>query len=1809
MEQALRARRAAQRYVTTLGETIVTQIDSLDVGDRAKIQESLPSLRLQQVEFQKVVQKYELRQEQVEEVIDEERLDQDIIEALDYKRKNITPVLLKLEHILRVDDVSNGLQLQDGQNVNNSATFSQDVSHHSSARLPKFTLPSFGGEIREWTSFWEQFEVMVENDKSIPEISKFSYLRSALKGDAQATIAGLALTAANYKTAKELLRGRYGRRETIIFTHVQDLLELRVTAHPTVRQIWDLYDQLQSHTRSLAALGIGGEEYGVILTPLVLSRLPTELRMEWARVGKGHESDLKHLLDFLKAEVERRERSQVFASEGDSASAATGSALVSSARQGSSSSSSSRPASSSSPRHSSSSSASSSRSLCGWCNKPGHELERCFALKNLPNEEKRQKLLHAGYCLKCLHKPSRESPHSFKECKVCCKVCNGGHNEFIHTSKPKPDRKRNTPHEKTATSMASSSASSSSPISDSDVLLQTLEITVEGKGGKVKVNALFDTGADRTYVSESVVQKVKPEWVETRPLSYASFGADSLSKTEDRHVYSLCLQGGDGRVPVNATCIPSICVPVSKPSIPSHLLLNSELSNVVTVSPGGQVKIDVLIGLDMYWRIMTGPVRRLSPDLVAQKSKLGWVVSGAVPSSGGNSVKSVSHQLLCQGTCIPAHESFWDLESIGIVDKEEASKNAASDQVWSTFEETITHEGGRYSVSLPWKEGGREILASNRASALKRLHALTNRFERDPELGQRYHSVISEMWQEGIIEEVDGDVPASGLEFYLPHHPVVKEESLTTKVRPVFDASAKSVNGISLNDCMEAGPNLLPDLVGVLIRFRRWQFALTADVRKAFLQVGVDEKDRDAHRFFWNDVGTVRIMRFTRVPFGNKGSPFLLMATIRHHLVNLLPTKVSQELKDNLYMDDWLSGCDDEKEAFAMFSEAQEIMNTAGMELAKWASNSKDLSERIKGECQSAIAISHKVLGLEWSMLNDMFSFKGFSVSTDTCVTKRLALSLISRLFDPMGFLNPFVIRAKILFQTIWRQGLSWDELLPNDLQQQFRKWLLDLSVLRQWAIPRRFFSINWSQNPKLTVHGFGDASESAYGACIYLVAERADGSSESAFVISRARVAPLKKVTLPRLELLGALLCARLISYVKRELKLDASFDHFCWTDSTVVLAWIKSDPSRWKTFVSNRVTEIHSLVEPSRWNHCQGKCNPADLVTRGVSADELSQSKLWLQGPTEVMTQLKSEKLRCSSTTTLLTCIDLLSQSDSVSPKKKVSEPIMDVSRHSSLIKSMRVMARVLRFIHNCRHPAEKKEGELTFSELSLAKLQILRDAQKVYSEDIDNLREKGRVSNTSQIIKLSPFLCEDGLLRVKGRLQFAGLSENSTHPVIVPKGHLSLLLARHIHVTMKHAGVNCMLVELRNNYWVIGARRTCGKVKKNCVHCQRFDSPILEQPMAPLPKERVTQASPFSVSGLDHTGHLLCGDFPGSKFYILLFTCAVTRAVHLELVNSLSSEETLLALRRFFARRGTPSILWSDNAKGFLAARSKLFEVMGSDGPEWRLIPPRAPWWGGFWERMIGSIKSSLKKTLGRQCLCRQELQTLLQEVESCVNSRPLTYVGDGLDSCRALTPNHFLLGRTSHKEKINLSSVPEIDTQQLVRLFENHSETLSNFWVAWREEYLKNLPPFKGKASENEISIGKVVFIEDEGPRLGWPLGIVKSVYPGKDGLIRKVDLKTSRGIVSRPVQRLRQLEIPDCPSSEITPQDTSLKNTPQNTSSENIPPNKGLKAKACTDIDSKVDSDFKKKNNTCATLPKDIQTRSGRRVHKRERLDL
>lgn len=1723
MEALLRRRIASRGWVTRE----VRHLEKICEKDLTELSEQIFRDGLEQLEVR--MKALDLIQSEVEAVIEMDQLDNDIEEACQF-RDSYRAVKVRAETMLKLLCPSD-----QRQPVEESAEHSIDsfqIVHGSNgrvpnARLPKLEIPSFHGDILQWQSFYDQFVAAVHN-QNISPVTKFSYLRSCLRGEALACINGLSLTESNYVLALDVLQKRFGRKEKIIFTHIQSLLNLKVDDN-----LWSLYDTLQIHIRQLESLGVDGGSYGVILTPMILSKIPAALRMEWARLGEGKESDLSFLLNFLYDEINRRERAHMFKSEKNQRDTrpkgfATASALYTSTDV-----------------------------FCHLCKKHNHSVDKCKNLIQLPIEEKKNVFRKAGLCFKCLR-----SGHLLKACKSKekCRVCGGDHHYLLcfktKDSNPKIGQTSKVanlahvarvPDEQIEDSKTHAVLTNNSSIDTPTSYLQMARIRTYGskRGKEIKANVIFDSGSDRSYISSDFAKKLRPKFIGTEGVSFVSFGSNKPSELQCRNVYGInfITLNGDFEY-INVIETPVISTVTSRPKFPCQifdLVRDLDMVDDCFVDRNGQIEIDVLIGLDYFWTFFNKEVKELTPTLSAQSTKFGWMISGSLCYRDGNQV-STFNQLFCQNLSDDHFIKFWDLETIGIKESDDCVEN----DTLREFNENITFHNGKYEVSLPWKEGKKNSLTNNKEIASLRLRSLSKRLERDPKLKSLYNKALEEMESNGVIHEVpENEVSTSNAVFYMPHRPVVKLDSATTKIRPVFDASAKDINGISLNDCLHRGPNMYPNLIEILIRFRRWKFALSADITKAFLQVKLKEQDRDVHRFLWDHNGKRREMRFERVTFGVVCSPFLLNATIKYHLSQYPEERVVSELKNNLYVDDLLTGNDSEDNLSDMIDQIYQIMKKAGFVFCKWGSNSQLVPTRVVKNilCQDDPSPEIKVLGLKWLSSEDCFIFDAFSLSEGLIMTKRMLLSFLARIFDPLGFISPFIMFGRIIFQKLWLQGIGWDETLDKSLQKQSLEWISGLQRLSQWKIPRWFFhktNILWSKLESIHLHCFCDASQQGYGCVVYLVASDGQSTTKS-FVMSKARVAPVKKLTLARLELLGCLLAVRLLKFLRNAFSFNENtcIQYTCWSDSKIALAWIRGDCNRWKQFVSNRVREIQSCTSPSNWRFCKGSENPADLMTRGKLAKDLIESRIWLEGP-EWLFEVSTHKGGPKETESLDDeTLDIVHEEEKQSfqvalTTETLTKPLLEYKRYSDFNKISNILGWVLRFLNNIKTQNSKLLGKtLTSEERETAKLKLFSLLQKEhFGKEIEALERKNAISRGSPIQKLNPFIDSDGLLKVNGRLKFAKLSYDERHPIILPKCHLTYLMVLFQHLLMKHNGVESIVTTLRHSYWILGLRVMAKKVCRTCIACQRFDSRPCSQPTAPLPQDRVNRAQPFAVVGIDYCGPIYCVDTAGKKLYILLTTCAVLRCIDLQITDSLSFKDFILAYRRFCARRGLPSIIYSDNFSTFKNASKFLETKYKHLSPTWKFNVPLAPWYGGWFERLVRSVKSAIKKSVGTKSLMRSEMETVLQEIEACINSRPLTYTGNEIEST-PITPARFLIGRTSFYHAPSKVSELSLSRNEIISRSILQDQVIEYFWSLWSDIYIRNLPTPKSSKAKCDLEVGSIVLVQDkQTSRLNWPVAVVTELKKGRDGKVRSVELRTNKGRFVRAIQSLHKLEICD-----------------------------------------------------------------------------
>ena len=1069
-------------------------------------------------------------------------------------------------------------------------------------------------------------------------------------------------------------------------------------------------------------------------------------------------------------------------------------------------------------------------------------------------------------------------------------------------------------------------------------------------------------------------------------------------------------------------------------------------------------------------------------------------------------------------------------------------------------------------------------LATNYSTARNRLNGLLKRFNNNDELYEQYDQVIQEYQAEGIIEDVT-NVETENPVYYMPHHPIIKESRITTKLRIVFDASSHERESRSLNECLFTGPNLNPDLLSILIKFRQHRVAMMADITKAFLQIGLNERDRDVLRFLWfkerpapfEDL-KLAIMRMTRVPFGATASPFLLAATIRHHLKKY-EEKYSEEVKvldECLYVDDLITGADNEENALKLYQRAKEIMSSAGMKLCKWNTNSSELQNKWKQRNNEEIVEIKgpnplKVLGRTWNRDTDEFLFETnelINFLQNKRDTKRGVLQAAARIFDPIGFLSPFTIRVKCLFQEMWERGISWDEDLPIDLAQTWHQWCSEIPYLKKITTTRRYDDDNAIEKKCETsvnttvereIHVFTDASEKAYCAAAYLRCVKRNGECTTSLIASKTKVAPLKKMTLPRLELMGALIGARLGKFIANNLNMKDTEIQF-WTDSMITFHWIKSSSKQWKPFVENRVSEIQTLTLPKNWKHCSGKENPADRrKICGKSAQALQEDTLWWHGPEWLKDGAQTHETEPQLMNENDDVMEYVVQNTIVKTESVCTvSPLFELNRYSGLNRVLRITAWIQRFVHNAR-TKEKRNGQLCTEEIQQAEQYWIKRTQSdSFPKEMNGLLKNANVDRHSKIISLKPFLDECGLLRIGGRLQETNWSFTQKHPYILPGNDaLSELLIRKAHEDVMHSGLQATLNQLRETYWILKSRQMTKSCVKRCLICRRARVKAGQQISAPLPKDRINEAQAFEITGVDFAGPIYVKP-DNKKAYIALFTCAVTRAVHLELVSDLTTDAFLLALKRFIARRGICSVIYSDNAKTFKKAEKDLKflwtlmkgkeiqELFADKRIVWKYIVERAAWWGGMWERLVRSVKTCLRKIMGRSYLKFEELQTMICEVEAVINSRPLSYLHTESSEPSPLTPAHFLTGQRittlpPYPLGLRNSSSEKTTATQLNKRLQYRQRLSTNFWNRWKKDYLMELRSahhVSNPSNQSIFKVGDVVLIhEDKQPKHMWKMGRIADTFMGRDGKIRACAVRVPSGfVIRRPIQLLYPLEV-------------------------------------------------------------------------------
>lgn len=1656
-------------------------------------------------------------------------------------------------------------------------------------KLPHLSLQTFTGVLTEWNAFYDLYKSLVHNNVTLTDVERFRYLLLFLKDEPYNLIKSIPVTECNYENALQVLINRYENKRIISTKHLDNIFDIEPMSEKYVESgLRKLINCYHENITALKSLGFPVEEWSFILLNILLRKITSNVRRRFELSLKTSNDipAVSELLDFLEKELAASEIMSAAARPATAAAGAAGSAagsarssVVTSSRHAQAGRhaisltrahsdvqyNASRIPSASLARtsrtmsvHAATAVNSTSKIKCAYCKDNSHPLYKCDKFHSLNVNERKYFICENKLCNNCLF-----IGHDTKDCKSrhSCRVCTQRHHTSLHEDTPSSNVTLMT--ECSASPESHSVAETSSPTSlheatgqfnnkNCTVLLTTALVRVRpmchGPYTPQSVRALVDQGSQATLITESCVQRLGlPRYPAQTSTTVTGIG----DSNEQPRGYVVCEvtphNKSEPKLFIEALILPKITSYL--PNIPNSFENISHLKGLNLADPElrSARPVELLLGSDYSDSILLhNNIKGPYGTPVAINSIFGYLLNGRI--SHAPSAQICTNMSTCQLDI--KLQRFWELESV----PEHPQLTKDELRCESIFVDTHTRDqNGKYTVSLPFKENA-PPLGESRSIALSRLHKLEVRLSRDVTLREKYNECLQEYLDLGHMEPVPDSANRDTPPYYIPHHCVVKKSAATTKHRVVFDASCKTTSGRSLNDNLLKGQKLHLDISEVLLKYRLHKIVFTSDIKMMYRYIGLTEEHRDLHRILWrfSPHDPVQEYRLCCVTFGVASAPFLALRTLRQLATDEAEAfpLASQVLLNEVFVDDIVSGANTVEDAVNLQRQLTGICKAGTFELRKWTSNSSEFLSNLNIDASNqddALILSAldtdtsvKVLGLKWNPKSDTFTYQ-----TDTpsrkC-TKRIMLAEIARIYDPLGFLSPVTLFVKHLIQLLWVSGTGWDEAPPRGVCELWYQFIDELPLLQDISLSRHVLpSTNHVQ-----LHGFSDASEKAYAACVYIRVRDSDGTISTNLLIGKTKVAPLKRLTIPRLELCGAHLLAKLIKKIITTYNRVLSFDQvYAWCDSTITLAWLRSAPEKWRTYVSNRIAETTSNVPASHWHHVQSVDNPADPASRGVLPSLLNH-ELWFTGPSWLRrpeSEWPISNVNCHTDEERRKHVHLTQTNES---------SLEFIERFSSLPKMLRVVALMLRFINKCRKTNIYSTNYVTVPETNQALSRIISLVQREqFSEDISRLKDDDRC--TKRLQKLKPFLDDAGLLRVGGRISRANVPHDAKYQILLPKRHpFTNLLIDFYHRTHLHVGPQTLQFALAQTYWILCARDAVRMRTLRCIPCVRA-RPVAPQPsMAQLPAARVRALRAFLHTMVDFAGHfhLKSSKFRNAKIfksYVCVFVCMSTKAIHLELVPDLTTESFLNALRRFISRRGYCKNIYSDNGRTYVGCNrylNELYTFLRSESNQfainnqlanvqvtWHFSPSYASHFNGLVERAVGSLKRHLHRVIGTLTLTQDEFNTLLCQIEAVLNSRPLCPLSNDPADPLPLTPGHFLIGEP-------LTSLPEFDLSNdnpnRLERWQVIQQAVQHFWKRWSMEYLHQLQQrgkwFHDNASSPLREGSVVVLMDNTMPPLRWRLARVHKLHPGVDGVTRVVTVRIGNTLSKRPVVKVCPLPV-------------------------------------------------------------------------------
>lgn len=1626
-----------------------------------------------------------------------------------------------------------------------------NISHSSQLtgaeflKLPAIQAPTFNGNLQDWASFIDTFNSLFHNNPNLTDVQRLHYLKTSVTGPAADVLRNFSIISENYQPAYEELVKQYENKSLTIQTHIRSLLHSPKVNTASASELRKLYNHVVSHVRALKALNQPVQQWDAWLVTIIHYHLDSTTASEWQLLQTTNElPTFCEMEKFLSKRISAYEVGAIAAGnvvrpirpKGNQYKQTDGTVLFSndSNRKG---------------------------SKCVIC-AGFHRLYMCEQFNKMSIVERKAVVFKNHLCFNCLR-----SGHQLKNCLYSgCPKCAQRHNSKLHDdilsksedTNPSINQESSVNQNDTVLYTETTNQHSIDTLSNT-VMLATAMVYIYDKNGQPhNCRAVLDSGSQLNFIKEDFVKRlgltVSNSSLHITGVSAMSSSANHVTTTTIgsrfyNHKFNVTFHA----LPLIVNLLPSQRVHIDHLNIPDNI--KQKLADPQFYVPGS---IDILLGAEVFYTILGKKKWVTSTGTALHHTNFGWIITGKLPIAlhGNSSMLSVVNHT----TTVVSMDSNSALSLLNSVKHSRSQDEMAAEE---HFKSSVSrNEHGRFIVKLPFKQST-SALGSSLAMAVKRFFNLECKLIKDANLAKQYNDFMTEYLKLGHMEPVPDSNECEAHNF-LPHHAVLKDTSITTKMRVVFDASAKTASGLSLNDIMLKGPTVQPTLVSTLLRFRIHQVALTADVEKMYRQILVSPQDRHLQTICYrlNPTDTLSKYQLCTVTYGTKSAPYLATRCLIE-LGTSAPSILSQRtILNDFYVDDLLSGGKNDDECYQLYEEVSNTLAGAGMLLRQWCTSSSTLLNQLpssQNDSKYLLQLNDNetisTLGITWNPHKDCFHFILKPWSPPNCMTKRSLLADINRIYDPLGFITPVLIKGKIFLQKLWLLKIDWDTTLPRQLCDQWTSFYHSMTGLNKLSIYRR---VVYGSVKTIQLHGFCDASQDAYGACVYIRTMESNSNWTSSLYTSKSRVAPTHQTTIPRLELCGAVLLSELVNEIISELnKLTITVkceNIILWTDSNIVLAWIQSSYPL-KQFVANRVAQILDVTQASQWRHVPTHCNPADIITRGLAVELLAECTLWWHGP----------RWLTESEVHWPVVRDM--HVDEVPELRPIKLTLVAVQHQNTIIEKfsewtplIRITSWMYRFIHNIRCKKNikltKLDGPLTVRELFGSRMHWLRYAQSIeFSKEIYALCNGHPVSNKSRLKSLNPFIDQNNLIRVGGRLSKSQLTEQQKFPIVLPAHHkITKMLFIYEHKRLLHAGPQALLASIHTQFWPLRGREVARLTVRQCIICFKYRPTTLEPLMAPLPRQRTIVQRPFTHTGVDFCGPIGIRSgirrVTSIKAYVSVFVCFSTRAVHLELVSSLTSDAFIAAFKRFIARRGHCSNLYSDNGTNFVGANKELQSysrqlhkthnveaLLTSLNIQWHFTPPATPHFGGLWESAVKSTKTHLLKITKGALFTFEEVSTFLCQVEAVLNSRPLTPLSMDPSDFTALTPAHFLIG-----EPLTQLPEPTISTEpkNQRKRWELIKYQTQQFWKRWTREYLPQLQRHGRWITPcRPVKEGDLVLLkEDHQISLQWKMVRVVAVHPGADGIVRVVTVRDSqRKEFRRPVVKLALLPTPSDEDNE------------------------------------------------------------------------